>query len=676
MEGGGGQSGNHFKSWQEEIYWTHFQFIHFTQFLHNDFQQQLALPKTFSKNVKKKLPENVTLKSHSGVVWNIGLTTRDDFVYFTNGWQRFVKDHSLKENDFLVFKYNGKSHFEVLIFDGECFCEKAASYFVGKCGDAQTATGGEEQKCSGFKSWEEDIYWTHFQFIRFTQFLSTHFEQQLALPKTFSKNVKKKLSENVTIKGHSGVVYNVGLTTRDDTVYFTNGWQQFVKDHSLKENDFLVFKYNGKSHFEVLIFDGESFCEKAASYFVGKYGHAQTEQGGDDKAKETNNSVEEANMASNGGVECGLHEKFRYLNNIRTPLAAPFETTNEKSSSAGVEFASPEQVTADAVTKSASAAFPSQPTGKRTKRSDNEATAVQNNRRGTSPIAGWKTNFFSMLSAKHCVACHETSKDMPMNPIVSSKPKDKADPSDKKLSKISQEAVLSTDLKKSGGTSITLKKIAQEAVLSTNLKKSGGASNTLKKIGQEAVLSTDLKTPGGASNTPKKMGICSMSKTAHKKLATPKRHRVEDELSSEAKADLKMLASLEKQKAAEALKSPFPNFVTIMKKLNVSGSRTLRIPQEFASAHLPDYKTEITLRNSRGECWTVNSIPDSKGGKAHTLCGGWMYFVRANGINVGDTCIFELVSHLVIQVHIFGVGKEGLDHQNGNVKPNDAPSTC
>lgn len=191
----------------------------------------------------------------------------------------------------------------------------------------------------------------------------------------------------MTFKGPSGVVYNVGLTTRDDTFYFTNGWQQFVKDHSLKENDFLVFKYNGKSHFEVLIFDGESFCEKATSYFVGKYEHAQTEQG-DDKAKETKNSVEEVNIVSNDGVECGSREKFRHINNIGTPLAAPFETTNGKTFNAGVEFASPEQVMADAVTKTASAAFPSQPTGKRTKRPDNEATDVQSNRRGTSPLAG------------------------------------------------------------------------------------------------------------------------------------------------------------------------------------------------------------------------------------------------------------------------------------------------
>jgi len=47
-----------------------------------------------------------------------------------------------------------------------------------------------------------------------------------------------------------------------------------------------------------------------------------------------------------------------------------------------------------------------------------------------------------------------------------------------------------------------------------------------------------------------------------------------------------------------------------------------------------------------------------------------MAFVRDNGINLGDTCIFELVSDFVMHVYISGVGKEGLDDQNGNVKLN------
>jgi len=39
LQNGGGCS----RSWEEDIYWTHFQFIHFTQFLRaNDFDQQLV----------------------------------------------------------------------------------------------------------------------------------------------------------------------------------------------------------------------------------------------------------------------------------------------------------------------------------------------------------------------------------------------------------------------------------------------------------------------------------------------------------------------------------------------------------------------------------------------------------------------------------------------------------
>jgi hypothetical protein len=66
----------------------------------------------------------------------------------------------------------------------------------------------------------------------------------------------------------------------------------------------------------------------------------------------------------------------------------------------------------------------------------------------------------------------------------------------------------------------------------------------------------------------------------------------------------------------------------------------------------------------------VNSVPDAKLRKNHTFCGGWNAFVRDNDINIGDTCIFELVSHNVMQVYISGVGKEGFDNQNGNVKLN------
>ncbi|XP_024631138.1 uncharacterized protein [Medicago truncatula] len=613
MGGAGGSS----KSWEKEIYWTHFQFIHFIQFLQTttDFQQQLALPKTFSDNLKKKLPGNVTLKGPSGVVWNVGLTARDDTIYFTNGWQRFVKDHSLKENDFLVFKYNGESLFEVLIFHGDSFCEKAASYFVGKCGQAHTEQVCNKGKSSNNsveevstpsngsvecslpeKSWEEDIYWTHFQFIHFTQLLPEDFKQQLALPKTFSDNLNKKLPENVTLKGPGGVAWKIGLITRDDTVYFLNGWQRFVNDHSLKDNDFLVFNYNGESHFDVLIFDGESFCEKEASYFVGKCSHTQTELGGS-KANETNNSIEEVNTASSdGGVECGLYEKFQDLNNIGTPLAVPVETTNEKTFNAGVESDSPELLIADTVTKTTAIQFPYQPTGKRSKR----------RRSSTSANCCWRALDRVAYNKQHSVTIAVPSQTTGQK---TKKPVNEVTPG--RSMKRGRQAKTAT----SGERSIDWVACNKENSEAANLNRSGKADG-------HDILS-------GAS-------LSKLSPHAEKEIA-------------------------------QSFTSSFPYFVKIMKTFNVERPRILNIPYEFSKDHLPNCKIKITLHNLKGEQWTVNSVPRTRLHASHILCGGWLNFVRGNSLKIGDVCIFELIGECELRVRINEVGKDGLDSQVGKL---------
>lgn len=212
-----------------------------------------------------------------------------------------------------------------------------------------------------------------------------------ALPKTFSDNLKKKLPENVSLKGPGGVVWNIGLTTRDDTLYFTHGWQQFVKDHSLKENDFLVFKYNGESMFDVLMFDGENFCEKVSAYFVRKCRHAHTDLGAgcSSKRRDMDNSVEEVDTPSNGGVECVSPEKSVHLNNIGVPLGVPFESPNKKTYNADVEPACPEHFMADVVTEPEPAVVPVPPevTGKRIRKPVYPVQAVQNKRRGRPPKA-------------------------------------------------------------------------------------------------------------------------------------------------------------------------------------------------------------------------------------------------------------------------------------------------
>lgn len=62
----------------------------------------------------------------------------------------------------------------------------------------------------------------------------------------------------------------------------------------------------------------------------------------------------------------------------------------------------------------------------------------------------------------------------------------------------------------------------------------------------------------------------------------------------------------------------------------------------------------------------MKSYPSSIRCTAHTLCGGWMAFVRENDVNLGDTCVFELVGKEELQVHIFKNGQRALESRNSD----------
>ncbi|KAF5468345.1 hypothetical protein F2P56_012503 [Juglans regia] len=201
-------------------------------------------------------------------------------------------------------------------------------------------------------------------------------------------------------------------------------------------------------------------------------------------------------------------------------------------------------------------------------------------------------------------------------------------------------------------------------------KKTRGKSPKASKRHHEQTFSVDVRKQCSTKNYTK-VPVSSQSKSANKKLVVQRKKVKEDEISSQNKGSMRMMLALDEERVARSFSSCFPIFVRIMKQFNVSGSYTLKIPYQFSTAHLPDCKSEIVLRNLRGKSWTVNSVPDSKGRMGHTFCGGWMAFVRGNDVKIGDVCIFELVGKCEMLVHISGSGKKGLDHQSGSATSNE-----
>ncbi|KAF3328456.1 B3 domain-containing protein [Carex littledalei] len=94
----------------------------------------------------------------------------------------------------------------------------------------------------------------------------------LKIPPNFVKNLQEDMTKKASsssdpstttasIEGPTGRTWYAELEKTTTGVFLTTGWSNFARDHSLKEHELLVFRYNGCMSFTVLIFD-KTACEK------------------------------------------------------------------------------------------------------------------------------------------------------------------------------------------------------------------------------------------------------------------------------------------------------------------------------------------------------------------------------------------------------------------------------
>ncbi|PIA52407.1 hypothetical protein AQUCO_01000343v1 [Aquilegia coerulea] len=79
--------------------------------------QQLVLPTKFVTKHGNEFSDNVTLKVPNGSVWTIKLNKDDGKICLCAGWKDFVEYHSIHAGHVLIFRYDGKSCFYVIICD-------------------------------------------------------------------------------------------------------------------------------------------------------------------------------------------------------------------------------------------------------------------------------------------------------------------------------------------------------------------------------------------------------------------------------------------------------------------------------------------------------------------------------------------------------------------------------
>ncbi|KAJ0961635.1 hypothetical protein J5N97_001132 [Dioscorea zingiberensis] len=309
----------HCKEWEEHYYWNHLKAkgMCFFKVMDSGFSQGLLIPEKFAKKFKGKLPGILNLRSPSGNLWSVRLLNIPGALLIKDGWKVFVDAHHVVEDDVLVFKYDGNSCFDVLMFN-QSGCENEASYFV-RCSnnnleenqvkeednneassdtleerccseehrhDKRTSPGVQKNKtnyrrrntkpgeitmkrwCKPCKEWEEHYYWNHFKGKGkcFFKVMDSGFSQGLLIPEKFAKNFKGKLPGTLNLRSPSGNLWSVRLLNVPGALLIKDGWKVFVDAHHVVEDDVLVFKYDGNSCFDVLMFNQSGYNQVKEEY--------------------------------------------------------------------------------------------------------------------------------------------------------------------------------------------------------------------------------------------------------------------------------------------------------------------------------------------------------------------------------------------------------------------------
>ncbi|KAL5226326.1 hypothetical protein ABZP36_014591 [Zizania latifolia] len=106
---------------------------HFIKVMVGEFARRLEIPRDFLIHISEvdratsdtslPSPPKGILQNSEGKTWAVELEKLDGHVFLTTGWAKFVEDNSLREYEFLLFRYDNNMQFMVLPF-GLNACEK------------------------------------------------------------------------------------------------------------------------------------------------------------------------------------------------------------------------------------------------------------------------------------------------------------------------------------------------------------------------------------------------------------------------------------------------------------------------------------------------------------------------------------------------------------------------
>ncbi|MCL7038217.1 hypothetical protein MKW94_021800 [Papaver nudicaule] len=219
----------------------------FKVFLSPQSFYKMKIPVEFLDQLTCETPESISLIGPSGKVWRVCLLEMDDGYYFEKGWQDFVIDNFMINEDFCVFQYVNEGCLQVQIFE-QNGCERESA-FQANCSQAQACT----TNCSAGHKVKKEV------------------ENQAEIPSSGPlislRRAIKKEEENMALRGAQGFIsqnpYTM-ITVRNSHVYTGSSlplpvsfWKVNLPHHT---QSFIVRDPRGKA------WDVKFHCDAARHY--------------------------------------------------------------------------------------------------------------------------------------------------------------------------------------------------------------------------------------------------------------------------------------------------------------------------------------------------------------------------------------------------------------------------
>ncbi|KAI9111214.1 hypothetical protein K1719_017825 [Acacia pycnantha] len=231
---------------------------HFIRVLIGEWRFKLRIPKLFVSSFSLT-PKTVKLINTSKRLWMVEMEKEEEdpkALYFKKNWDKFVKDNTLEAADFLIFKFDGKSTFEVVIC-GKSACDKMlegqAKADMNHEDDETWTSDSYEDEEEDDEEYEESDKSHHIGEGSNLGSMPPSFTVQLlastkrCVPTKFFKEYMRNEKHEVELETGKGA-WKVTLLThkkrRSTFARFTRGWTAFAQSHRLKLQNFSVFVWN------------------------------------------------------------------------------------------------------------------------------------------------------------------------------------------------------------------------------------------------------------------------------------------------------------------------------------------------------------------------------------------------------------------------------------------------